>query len=285
MQARDAARATGDPSAEALAIATTGAIALWRGDWTDAEAALVEARTRLDALETTDAEEIARVDHNFGVVALYRGRIDQAIGAFERCLERKRRLGDRAGVRSCLMNLSLALGKAGKYDPAVRALDEAIALARSLGQKAGLAWCFSARAETEFAEEARWQRSVGSLRRTLSGTRCRRLFERTSCCSAPRCFCSRGTGGVQSKRWLASIRVCEPNRRSSTRAHASSRRRRTLPRCLPIAVVRRVSPSALCAMRARPSYPKRTPTRLRSCERHAPGLERPKQSGRAILGS
>jgi DNA-binding NtrC family response regulator len=149
IQARDAARAIGDPEAEALALATMGAIALWRADWTDAEASLVDARTRLLTLEGADAEEVARVEHNFGVVALYRGRVAEATLAFERCLEKKRRIGDRAGVRACLLNLGLALGKAGNYDDAVRVLEEAIALARSLGQTAGRAWCLAARAEIE----------------------------------------------------------------------------------------------------------------------------------------
>jgi transcriptional regulator with AAA-type ATPase domain/tetratricopeptide (TPR) repeat protein len=160
-QAREAARTIGDPIAEALAIATMGAVALWRADWVQADAELADARARLASLEVADAEEVARLDHNFGVVALYRGRTADAIDAFKRALGTKRRLGDRAGVRSCLLNLSLGLTKAGAYDEAVNALDEAIALARSLGQKGGRAWCLAARAEIEVrrrrpAEAERW---------------------------------------------------------------------------------------------------------------------------------
>src|SRR6185295_15037280 len=94
-------------------------------------------------------EELARLDHNLGVVALYRDRVDAALVAFERSLELKRKLGDRAGVRSCLLNLGLALSRRGRFTAAESVLDEAIALARSLGQQAGRACCLAARAELE----------------------------------------------------------------------------------------------------------------------------------------
>jgi DNA-binding NtrC family response regulator/tetratricopeptide (TPR) repeat protein len=159
--ARRAASMARDPAADPLAIATAGAIALWRGDWTQADALLSDARAGLASVDAADPEERARVDHNFGVVALYRGRVADAIAAFERSLEAKRRLGDRAGTRSCLLNLGLALTKANQSEDAVRALEEAIALARSLGQKAGHAWCLAARADVEVrrgraADAERW---------------------------------------------------------------------------------------------------------------------------------
>src|SRR5262249_28208362 len=96
-----------------------------------------------------DPEEIARLDHNTGVVALYRGQIGVAIETFERSLAVKRALGDRAGMRSCLMNLAMALGKASRFEEACSPLDEALKLARSLGQQAGRGWCLVARAEIE----------------------------------------------------------------------------------------------------------------------------------------
>ena len=146
-EARDAARALGDVAGEALALATTGGVALYRADWAAADAAFREARARLESVDVGDVEELARLDHNFGVVALYRGSVPEAIEAFERCLAAKRRLGDRSGMRSCLLNLGLALAKAARLDDADRALDEAVALARSLGQTAGRAWCLTARAD------------------------------------------------------------------------------------------------------------------------------------------
>ncbi len=146
-EAREAARALGDAAGEALALATTGGVALYRADWAAADAAFRDARARLESVDVGDAEELARLDHNFGVVALYRGSVAEAIEAFERCLAAKRRLGDRSGMRSCLLNLGLALAKAARLDEADRALDEALALARSLGQTAGRAWCLAARAD------------------------------------------------------------------------------------------------------------------------------------------
>jgi DNA-binding NtrC family response regulator/tetratricopeptide (TPR) repeat protein len=153
---------------EGLARATLGAVALYRADWAEADDALREARARLAAVELDDPEELARLDHNLGVVALYRGRRDEAVLAFERSLAAKRRLGDRAGMRSCLLNLGIALGKTGEYDQAARALGEALALARSLGQSAGRGWCMAALADLalergDAAESERWMGEAEAL--------------------------------------------------------------------------------------------------------------------------
>ncbi|WP_437537325.1 sigma 54-interacting transcriptional regulator [Sorangium sp. So ce726] len=149
-----AARRLGGGAAEAFALSTLGLAALMRADWGEAEAWLAGAQAKLpsagehpDAVD--DVEEVARLHHNAGVVALYRGQVDDAVRTFEASLAVKRSLGDRAGMRSCLMNLGIALGKASRYEDAVRALDEAMRLARSLGQVAGRGWCLSARADIE----------------------------------------------------------------------------------------------------------------------------------------
>jgi len=146
-EAREAAHELSDPTGEALALATLGAVALFRADWTEADQALTDARARLAGQDVADAEEVARLEHNAGVVALYRGRARDAALAFERSLATKRRLGDRAGMRSCLLNLGLALAKDGRLDEADRALAEAILLARALGQVGGRGWCLAARAD------------------------------------------------------------------------------------------------------------------------------------------
>jgi serine/threonine-protein kinase PknK len=149
IEALAAARALGDRAAEALALATRGAVALYRADVALAEAALRDAAALVATLDLGDPEELARLEHNRGVVALYGDRVDDAICAFERSLEIKRKLGDRAGVRSCLLNLGLALSRCARYDAAATTLDEAIALARALKQPAGRAWCLAARADVE----------------------------------------------------------------------------------------------------------------------------------------
>ncbi len=148
-EALEAARALGERSAEALAVATRGAIALYRADVGVAEVKLRDAALMLAPLDVGDPEELARLDHNTGVVALYGDRVDDAIAAFERSLGIKRRLGDRAGVRSCLLNLGLAFARRARYDEAATTLTEAIALARALKQPAGRAWCLAARADVE----------------------------------------------------------------------------------------------------------------------------------------
>lgn len=148
-EARAAAQALGDRGAEALALATRGAVALYQADVALAETALRDAAAVLSTLELGDPEEVARLEHNCGVVALYGDRIDDAVRAFERSLDIKRRLGDRAGVRSCLLNLGLAQARRGLYDAAAATLSEAIALAQALKQPAGRAWCLAARADVE----------------------------------------------------------------------------------------------------------------------------------------
>jgi DNA-binding NtrC family response regulator/tetratricopeptide (TPR) repeat protein len=147
-RAAEAAQGRGDIVARALCSATAGAIALYRADWTEAERALDEARSSLPA-NCPDQEELARLEHNFGVVALYRGHPEKARAAFARSLSTKRRLGDRAGIRACLLNMGITLAKLGRLDEADLTLQEAVALAEALGQAAGRSWCLAARADVE----------------------------------------------------------------------------------------------------------------------------------------
>jgi transcriptional regulator with AAA-type ATPase domain/tetratricopeptide (TPR) repeat protein len=148
-EAEQAAIALGDRVGHALSLATRGAVALYRADVSGAECAVRDALARIATLDLGDPEELARIEHNSGVVALYGDRIPDAVAAFERSLEIKRKLGDRAGVRSCLLNLGLSLARAGQYERATATLEEAVALALSLGQHAGRAWCLAARADLE----------------------------------------------------------------------------------------------------------------------------------------
>lgn len=148
-RAEQAAAALGDRVGEALALGTRGAVALYRADVAFAERAVRGALSQIESLELDDPEEIARIEHNSGVVALYGDRIADAARAFERSLAIKRKLGDRAGVRSCLLNLGLALARAADYERGANVLDEAVRLAVSLGQAAGRAWCLAARADLE----------------------------------------------------------------------------------------------------------------------------------------
>ncbi|HEX2678796.1 MAG TPA: sigma 54-interacting transcriptional regulator, partial [Polyangiales bacterium] len=148
-RAEQAAIALGDRVGAALALGTRGAVALYRADVAFAERAVRGALSQIESLELDDPEEIARIEHNSGVVALYGDRVADAAGAFERSLSIKRRLGDRAGVRSCLLNLGLALARLGEYERGAAVLEEAIRLAVSLGQAAGRAWCLAARADLE----------------------------------------------------------------------------------------------------------------------------------------
>lgn len=149
LRAEQTAMQLGDRAGAALSLGTRGAVALYRADVPSAERAVLSALSQIESLEIDDAEEIARIEHNAGVVALYGDRVADAARAFERSLSIKRRLGDRAGVRSCLLNLGLALARSGDFERAASVLEEAIRLAVSLGQAAGRAWCLAARADLE----------------------------------------------------------------------------------------------------------------------------------------
>jgi len=136
-----------DTEKRALVLATTGVVALHRAAYERAAEALKEAARLAAEAGVDDREELARIDHNAGVVALYRGQFADAATAFERSLGIKRALGDRAGMRACLLNLGLARAKTGELTLADEALAEAIKLARSLKQLVGCAWVLAARAD------------------------------------------------------------------------------------------------------------------------------------------
>ncbi len=209
-----------DPAAEALALATTGLVALYRAEYREAAAAIGEARARLAALADLprDPEEVARVDHNLGVIALYQGRNDEATLCFERSLSVKRGLGDRAGMRSCLLNLGLALAKTGRYADADRALEESEKLARSLGQIAGRGWCLAARADVavrrkDAAAAAGWIAEAEVVAEALpAAIRADLVILRAEVALLE------GAGRGRSRPWRRSSPSCADRTRSSTRA-------------------------------------------------------------------
>src|SRR5207342_282508 len=144
------ARERQDPESIAQALATRGAVRLFSSDHTAAWSDLSEARAGFSSLVAeSDREELARLDHNLGVVALYRGQLAQACACFEAALRAKQALGDRAGMRACLRNLGYAATRAERYTDAARWLEQALELARSLRQGVGEAWSLVALAEVE----------------------------------------------------------------------------------------------------------------------------------------
>ncbi len=150
-ESRTLAVACGSAFDQAAALATLGAIALYRADSNAAEEALTRADELFRTLEHDDREERAKLAHNRAVCAMYRGEHARAKDLLSFALAEKRSLGDRAGSRACLLNLGIVLHKLGDFDAAEAALDEAIALALSLDQAQGRAWCLGARAEVALA--------------------------------------------------------------------------------------------------------------------------------------
>ncbi len=146
-RAAERARVLRDPLGQGLSFATLASIALHRADWAAAERAVSEALSLLAGETIDDEEELARLEHNRGVVALYRERLDEATASFERSLAKKRAMGDRGGIWASLVNLGIAHGKAGRRTEAETALDEAVASTRAMGLDAGTGWALAARAE------------------------------------------------------------------------------------------------------------------------------------------
>jgi DNA-binding NtrC family response regulator/tetratricopeptide (TPR) repeat protein len=146
-RACEGALALGDVASLAYAMATRGAVHLYAGNGALAEHSLEEARQTLMQVTEIDEEEVARLDHNLGAALLYRNEPHGAALALARSLDKKRRLSDLGGVRSCLMNLGIAHSKARNWDAAELALSEATSLASTLKQAAGLGWCHVERAE------------------------------------------------------------------------------------------------------------------------------------------
>ncbi|MBI3205415.1 MAG: sigma 54-interacting transcriptional regulator [Myxococcales bacterium] len=146
LSARALAQAT-SPADRVLALSTAASTALYRADWTSAETALADAKEALASAPIDDTEELARLDHNRGVVALYRARVEEARDAFEQSLAAKRAMGDRGGTWACLLNLALARGQLGEFAAAEEALLEAVATCRALGQLSGAGWCLAALAD------------------------------------------------------------------------------------------------------------------------------------------
>jgi DNA-binding NtrC family response regulator len=139
-----------DPVFVAYALATKGAVHLYAADHTAAAELLLRAREQLLAFEAVeDREELARLDHNLGVVAVYRGELDEASRLFAAALAVKQRLGDRPGMRACLRNLGYALLRGKRYAAAIELIEQALALSRSLQQVSGQVWSLVALAEAE----------------------------------------------------------------------------------------------------------------------------------------
>jgi serine/threonine-protein kinase PknK len=132
---------------DALVHSTQASVLLFQANWKDAEKAL-EIAYGLRA-QVLDEEELARIEHNRGVVLIYRGDYQEAALAMQKSAARKQRLGDRAGMRASLLNLGLALAKLDHCEKALRIYGDAAALARTLQQVAGLAWCLAGITETQ----------------------------------------------------------------------------------------------------------------------------------------
>jgi tetratricopeptide (TPR) repeat protein len=134
-EAGQAARALGDPAAEAGALINLGVVNWQLGNY---DAALAQLRSALDRFrEVGDRRGEARALGNLGVVRTSTGDYDAAAGFHEQALARFTEIGDRVGEANTLTNLGDVYVRAGRHTEAAGHHDRALAIFRALDHRGG----------------------------------------------------------------------------------------------------------------------------------------------------
>jgi predicted ATPase/DNA-binding CsgD family transcriptional regulator len=116
-----------------------------RALWADAWLAILQAETGAAAKMLEEARELGErlgqgsilgyVALLSGMMAMYRGDAEEAIGRYEEALARHRAAGDRPGIALTLIRLALANSFAGDTDRAVAFGEECVALCDAHGER------------------------------------------------------------------------------------------------------------------------------------------------------
>jgi tetratricopeptide (TPR) repeat protein len=132
--ARDAARHTGDRSAEATALTNLGLIDLRQGRYHKATEHHLLALVLFQ--ETCDRIGEARVLGNLGLIEFQEGRYEEAARNHRSSLALYREMGDRNGQGRALTNLGLVEERQGRCQEAAECHQQALNLFRELGNRA-----------------------------------------------------------------------------------------------------------------------------------------------------
>jgi DNA-binding SARP family transcriptional activator/tetratricopeptide (TPR) repeat protein len=131
--AASAARSSGDPAAEAIALTSLGGIDSNQGRF---EQACNRHRQALEMFrEAGDRIGQARAMGNLGLTYVDLGRFHEAVGVYGEALTVFRQNGDRAGEVRSLCNLGIVEERLGRYRQAARAQEQSLAIAREIGAR------------------------------------------------------------------------------------------------------------------------------------------------------
>ncbi|UWE07670.1 AfsR/SARP family transcriptional regulator [Actinacidiphila bryophytorum] len=132
-RALDLARTTGDPSAEAEALRTVGALQWHRGE----HAAALDHFQQAFALKegTDDTWSLARLHNNIGVTFLFLGENESAIGHFREARRGFSETGDERRAAGALVNIGNWEWRTGRFGDARAAFEEAIILLDGSGNR------------------------------------------------------------------------------------------------------------------------------------------------------
>jgi tetratricopeptide (TPR) repeat protein len=160
-----AARAIGDRSAEAEALASLGGLDFWQGRLQEA----VDGLHRALALfrEAGDRPGEARVLGDLGIVGLQQGRYQQAVSHLQRALALHREAGNRSAEARVLSNLGRAAQRLGDYPEAAAHYNQALVMSRDTGDRIGEAYTLL-RLSVIDLQQACHQQAVVRLRQALA---------------------------------------------------------------------------------------------------------------------
>ena len=120
----------GDVDGRARAHRHLGSAAAWRRDVATAREQLERASNLFAALE--DRYNVYAVSAEFGLLAVWLGRIDEAVVRFEHAIATAHTFNYKYGVVACTLNLSYALYLGGDFSAAARHSADVVRLAREM---------------------------------------------------------------------------------------------------------------------------------------------------------
>jgi DNA-binding SARP family transcriptional activator/tetratricopeptide (TPR) repeat protein len=133
--AKNAARQTGDPAAEAYASANLGVVHMRQGHYEQAAEHYLQALLLFS--QTGDRVGEARTLTHLGLVNWRQGRYQQAAERHGQALARCRQTGNLVGEANALSNLGLVLWRQGRYEEALEDHRQALILYRETGYRYG----------------------------------------------------------------------------------------------------------------------------------------------------
>ena len=160
-----AARAIGDRSAEAQALASLGGLDFWQGRQQEAVGRLQCALALFR--ETGNRPGEARALGDLGIVGLQQGCYQDAVRHLQQALVLQRQIGNRCAEARVLSNLGRAAQRLGDYPGAAARYSQALVMSRETGDRVGEAYTLI-RLSVLDLQEVRYQQAVDRLQQALA---------------------------------------------------------------------------------------------------------------------